>query len=298
MDYKLQACVLVLVLCICQVQCRQEGTLSSQVLLNISKQMNNPLLRLIGISFSSLENKFTKVENLVKQADLETQVNETSNLQEHMERKLEGVESKILQMLMNKYDTLSHNLCELYTCSEWSPWTICNFASRDEFGVKNRSRVCGNQSQLCNGTSDIKNVTESSVCQNAYRPDYEITKNGFCIKVHISGKLSWHDAEMSCRRHSGHLIHIDSEQKSDDVTELLNRYNTDRVWVDGIQLSSGAPWQFYNGMVVSGFTNWQYDQPNESRFPNCMYLLPDKWEWADFPCSNSYSYVCEIKNRL
>lgn len=294
MDYKLRACVLLLVLAICHVQCKEE-TLSGQVLLDISKRINNPLIQLLGRSFASLESKLTRVERLVEQTDLEKQLNETNNFQEHMERKLEVVESKILKMLMNKYDTLSHDLCELYTCSEWSQWTICDVVRRGEFGVKNRSRVCGNQSLLCNGTRDIKNVTESTVCNDPCPQDYESTKNGFCIKLYRSGKQTQHAAEVLCQRHGGHLVQIDSERKSDDVSELLNRSNTDRVWVDGIQMSYGAPWKFHNGIVMSGFTNWQYDQPNESTYPNCIYLLPGNWEWADFPCSTSYSYICEIQ---
>ncbi|XP_060591977.1 uncharacterized protein LOC132746743 [Ruditapes philippinarum] len=266
--------------------------------LRLWKRTKNPLIRLFAESFDSLERKFDGVEQLVEDANIERQISETDRVETSLRSTINKTERRLKQLINDKFDTLAGEICNMYTCTEWSEWTKCDSKSYLDYGLKNRTRECKKGASFCSISSDSKSETESAMCQSVCPDNYTETPSKYCVKLFNSIKRTRDDAELLCQQDGGHLINIDSATKSDDVTEILKQQNpSERVWIDGIQRSYDREWEFSYGLMSPEFTNWKHDQPNGNTYPNCMYLLPSSgWLWADFPCDYSYNFMCEISS--
>ncbi|XP_053386250.1 uncharacterized protein LOC128550704 [Mercenaria mercenaria] len=106
------------------------GTISGQTVVDLGNQSDQPVLRLIGTLIMNLEKEVHSQKNIY-----------------------------LLELI-----------CRLHYCTEWGEWSECSASNSGEFGVRNRTRLCGFNTSYCRRLSVSEVKYETDVCQNPCRP--------------------------------------------------------------------------------------------------------------------------------
>lgn len=111
-------------------------------------------------------------------------------------------------------------------------------------------------------------------------------------------QYSWTEAFISCMDRNMTLVTINTEQKSNEINQLVKKiFNTNKnLWVGGIMsrypqnryiwLSTGKPFNY---------TNWDSSNPNfyESKQYCIQIGLNNQMQWNDYPCYEKLGFICE-----
>ncbi|XP_060579720.1 uncharacterized protein LOC132736581 [Ruditapes philippinarum] len=108
---------------------------------------------------------------------------------------------------------------------------------------------------------------------------YNVTKNGFCIKLYADKQVKRDAAEKQCQKDGGHLVNIDSEMKLEDVSSLLTGIGS-YIWIDGHRKDVSSPWEYTYGST-KGFFKWYSNQPTNRSNDLCLEvkLRSDGVKW-------------------
>ncbi|XP_060579722.1 C-type lectin mannose-binding isoform-like [Ruditapes philippinarum] len=148
----------------------------------------------------------------------------------------------------------------------------------------------------CEINSNSQTEKEFGICIGHCPNGYNITKNGFCMKLFADKKVKQNAAEQQCQKDGGHLINIDSEFKLEDVSSLLTGFSIDTgIWIDGHRKDVNSPWKYTYGSQ-KGFFKWYPSQPTNGSNELCLViaLYSHGVKWYDVACTNSYYSMCEI----
>ncbi|XP_053381350.1 uncharacterized protein LOC128549112 [Mercenaria mercenaria] len=181
------------------------------------------------------------------------------------------------------------NLENLHPCDDWTQWSDCGTINKGFISTRKRTRLCGK-----NQYSPVKNETKTtatdiSICEGFCPKDYNMTANGFCVKLYVSRK-TFDDAEKQCREDGGHVINIDSTMKNKDVKAVTQGFSN-AIFIDGQRKDSSSPWLAMNGSEKK-FFNWNSGEPDSSL---CIYLHYANSYWYDSTCTTTRPFVCEIE---
>jgi len=199
----------------------------------------------------------------------------------------------------NLEDNVLHRLCNNNPCTLWSNWTICTATRYNDFGFKARMRKCWyNSTSECVHDGKVTTEKVSKMCERVCRPDYNITKHGFCLKASDQAVVQA-DAEKICKSEGGHVINVDTPERWTDYVEITKTGMSRAVWIDGTRTKSPGPFSFRSGTDPSknGVVHWMNGQPENRDFELCIATSingPNRYWWDD-RCTQTYSYVCEIR---
>ncbi|XP_067256473.1 macrophage mannose receptor 1-like [Chanodichthys erythropterus] len=105
----------------------------------------------------------------------------------------------------------------------------------------------------------------------------------------INVKKSWTEAQRYCREKYTDLATVDN---MNDMNELKNvsANPNNYVWI-GLKKTSVDEWQWSSGDPVL-YLNWGSGQPEGRDYCAMMW----NGQWHDFPCSNSFTFICKSSN--
>jgi hypothetical protein len=203
-----------------------------------------------------------------------------------------------LQMIGKTIDNIEkevEKICDLHPCSEWTEWFGCT-AQVGQFGSKFRTRRCSVNMTSCEIDSNRRTEKEFGICIGHCPNGYNITKNGFCMKLFADITVKKDAAEQQCQKDGGHLVNIDSEIKFKDVSSLLTGYSSLAIWIDGHRKDVNSPWEYTYGSQ-SGFFKWHSPgQPGNKSNELCLIIMLQGHDvkWYDYLCTSSCFSICEI----
>ncbi|XP_061176995.1 macrophage mannose receptor 1-like [Saccostrea echinata] len=173
----------------------------------------------------------------------------------------------------------------------------------------------------------LKNATTciKTFCRHGLYSFYEKTKS--CLRIVSHPALNWTDAEGFCQRDGGHLVSLETENKTNLVVELLNYFkdykmmniyvyfeekllygyltaglgsSVTRFWIGLSDRETEGTFKWIAGHPV-GFSNWNKGQPNDY-YVRCVTNSSDadcaitrtNGKWADDCCETPHGFICEI----
>lgn len=194
--------------------------------------------------------------------------------------------------------TLVDQECRYHQCTQWSRWSPCSAAPRqNKFGVKSRSRKCNHKSSKCAASlTETPEEVDYRLCEGACPTAFKVTKHGFCLKF-FGNKMSNADAKASCNSSNAFLINVNTQDRDDDLTEIMKDESKDHIWVDGIRQDVNSPFEFsYEPVQLRPF-NWYPGYPVKTANYDCLaesFGSEKKWKIFNHLCTVSYNYVCEL----
>jgi hypothetical protein len=203
-----------------------------------------------------------------------------------------------LQMIGKTIDNIEkeieNKVCDLHPCSEWTEWFGCT-ARVGQFGSKFRTRRCSVNMSTCEIDSNSRTEKEFGICIGYCHNGYNITKNGFCMKLYADKQVTKNAAEQQCQKDGGHLVNIDSEIKLEDVSSLLTGFSDKGIWIDGHRKDVNSPWEYTYGSQKEVF-KWYTNNPKNRSSDLCLViaLYSNGVKWHGIPCTTSYFSICEI----
>jgi hypothetical protein len=211
----------------------------------------------------------------------------------------------MLQMIGKTIDNIEkkieEKMCDPHQCSDWSMWSSCT-ARFGQFGSKFRTRRCSVNMTTCEIDSNSRTEKEFGICiMDKTCPNvYNLTKNGFCMKLYSDKRVTKVLAEQQCQKDGGHLVHIDSELKYTDISSLLTNFEySTGIWIDGHRKDVNSPWEYTYGSQ-KGFFKWYPGEP--SNRPTELCLLIGRYsqgiKWHDDPCTSKFFTLCEISQSM
>ncbi|XP_053381352.1 uncharacterized protein LOC128549113 [Mercenaria mercenaria] len=179
------------------------------------------------------------------------------------------------------------NLEYRHPCDDWTQWSDCGAVKEGYIATRKRTRTCEiNPPSLEQGNRTTE--TDITICEGFCPKDYNITANGFCVKLYVSRK-TFDDAEKQCSEDGGHVMNIDSELKNGDVQKVLQGFGS-YVHIDGRRKDSSSAWMAMNGSQKR-FFNWNSGEPDSYL---CIMMHPSNSYWYDSTCTSNRPFLCEI----
>jgi hypothetical protein len=197
----------------------------------------------------------------------------------------------------NTERNIEAKLCDLHPCSQWTEWSSC-VVRFGQIGWKFRTRQCNVNMTSCEIESTSRTEKKFGICtMDMNCPyDYNITKNGFCMKL-VADKYGPKQAtEQQCQKDGGHLVNIDSEMKLEDVSSLLTGFRNRYIWIDGERKDVSSPWEYTYGSQKR-FFKWYTNEPSNGSHDLCLAITFYRYfglTWDDVTCSDSKYSICEI----
>lgn len=214
------------------------------------------------------------------------------NMLQEMAKELE---KPMLQLIGKAIETLeiriNGKICDLHPCSQWEEWTGCN-AHANHFGAKFRTRECGVNYTACDSDTRAKKK-ESEICIGYCPENYNITKNGYCVKLY-NMQTTRLEADMQCKQNDGNLINIDSDRKYRDIKDFVESQNfVSQFWIDGQRRYDSSVWEYEYGST-DGFFQWASGEPSNGVGEECLAVKGFRMLWNDVSCSDVFYAMCEV----
>ncbi|KAJ8341580.1 hypothetical protein SKAU_G00338710 [Synaphobranchus kaupii] len=118
-------------------------------------------------------------------------------------------------------------------------------------------------------------------------------------------KLSWHRSREECKKSGADLAVIDSQEKQEFISRILNGKRTSReswftagYWIGLRDVETEGVWKWLNGTeLTEGF--WMEGEPNDQiSKEDCAATFRKEnplMTWNDAPCDHNLKWICERK---
>ncbi|KAK3586604.1 hypothetical protein CHS0354_029482 [Potamilus streckersoni] len=121
----------------------------------------------------------------------------------------------------------------------------------------------------------------------------QLEHNPGCV-LYVPTPMDWNSASTYCRGLDSHLVHIESEQKQQDIYRFMQTHKeTSERWT-GLVSTTPKPrntndWQWNSGLPYT-YMNWGTMRPQG--LGNCVLMMKDG-SWYDRDCSTPHRFICE-----
>ena len=110
-------------------------------------------------------------------------------------------------------------------------------------------------------------------------------------------KLSFEDAEYSCKDNGGKLFEPKSESINNEVTEMAGRLGQNHPWLGIHDIFTEDNFVYASKNTSITWTNWDPNEPND-RYKiyggeDCVELRLRDMKWNDVVCSKVNDFICE-----
>ncbi|KAF7235675.1 Macrophage mannose receptor 1 [Varanus komodoensis] len=138
--------------------------------------------------------------------------------------------------------------------------------------------------------------TRNSVCnsetQQSCPPfvrDWTSFQGSYYFLSHSPGP--WDVANQSCTSMGSHLLVINSAKEKDHIAALSQ---TRSCWIGLIDQVLESDWTWVDGTRMGPDSSyWGQNEPNGGKAENCALMRNSLW--YDYPCKESYHWICERK---
>ena len=109
--------------------------------------------------------------------------------------------------------------------------------------------------------------------------------------------MTWHEAEIHCKKEGGHLASIHSKEENDFVSELASTSVSPWFWIGANDLMDEGQivWSDHS---VFNYSTWQIGEPNKGagEIEDCVQISHTKFKghWKDIKCLSTSYFVCKI----
>uniref|UniRef100_A0A8D2IVV1 Macrophage mannose receptor 1 n=1 Tax=Varanus komodoensis TaxID=61221 RepID=A0A8D2IVV1_VARKO len=120
-----------------------------------------------------------------------------------------------------------------------------------------------------------------------------------CYKAFTKGdeKKSWAEAQSFCVAIGGDLASISSLKEERSLQRYLS---TSHYWLGLNYINPDEGFQWSDGSPVSGYTNWEYGEPNNyNGVEHCAEINGNtRMRWNDVHCDEAYYWICQVKKGI
>ena len=111
--------------------------------------------------------------------------------------------------------------------------------------------------------------------------------------------MTWHEAEIHCKKEGGHLASIHSEEENDFVSEYATNSTSAAAWfwigANDLMDKGQIVWSDHS---VFNYSTWQIGEPNKGAWEieDCVQISYTKFKghWKDTKCLSTSYFVCKI----
>ncbi|XP_061438813.1 macrophage mannose receptor 1-like isoform X2 [Rhineura floridana] len=100
---------------------------------------------------------------------------------------------------------------------------------------------------------------------------------------------TWDVANQTCAFMGSHLVMINSAEEKGHVTTIMK---VSSCWIGLTDQEHDGAWKWVDGTHVGpGNSYWHQNEPNGGNAENCALMKSS--QWYDYPCKESYHWICE-----
>ncbi|XP_077108599.1 neurocan core protein isoform X3 [Ranitomeya variabilis] len=113
---------------------------------------------------------------------------------------------------------------------------------------------------------------------------------GSCYR-YFPQRLPWEEAERDCRRRSGHLTSIHSQEEQ----AFINSFGRENTWIGLNDRTVEQDFQWTDNTALQ-FESWRDQQPDNffAGGEDCVVMVShEEGKWNDVPCNYNLPYICK-----
>ncbi|XP_048733082.2 perlucin-like protein [Ostrea edulis] len=120
--------------------------------------------------------------------------------------------------------------------------------------------------------------------------------NNSCYHVSIEDE-SWMDGMKMCEIHGGYLVHIETAEEDNFITQQMQAYALHDIWVGGSDWTNEGTWVWEPEGKTFQYFNFAPHKPNNAHGQNCLSkAMSHNYQWDDEDCDDYMEYICEKAN--
>ncbi|XP_076874449.1 C-type lectin domain family 4 member E-like isoform X2 [Brachyhypopomus gauderio] len=109
----------------------------------------------------------------------------------------------------------------------------------------------------------------------------------------FTGRKNWNESRQDCRERGADLVIINSREEQEFLSQHLG---SSQAWIGLTDTDSEGVWKWVDGTALTtGY--WSSGEPNSLvGDEDCVvydFGPNTTWNWADYPCTRNFIWICE-----
>ena len=110
------------------------------------------------------------------------------------------------------------------------------------------------------------------------------------------GKKTFNKATAACKQLGGFLVEPRSEEMS---TAVKSNFNFKDIWIGLLDVTRDRTFVWQSDSEALSYSNWDEDQPNNSKGKESCVVLGKNGRWNDIKCESKFEFLCQAhKSKL
>ncbi|XP_069820507.1 neurocan core protein isoform X2 [Dendropsophus ebraccatus] len=171
----------------------------------------------------------------------------------------------------------------------------------EDHSAQGEPQPCSHSPCLHMGTCQSNGSTYSCICHKGYTGENcEIDTEGCDHNWHkfqgscyryFPQRRPWEEAERDCRRRSGHLTSIHSQEEQ----AFINSFGRENTWIGLNDKTVEQDFQWTDNTALQ-YESWRDQQPDNffAGGEDCVVMVShEEGKWNDVPCNYNLPYICK-----